>query len=92
MNQGQDSLAEKILTDAKAQLKDDPAAYRMLGDYYLGRGNNDKALAEFSELAKQHPKDPQVRKTYIQLLLLNNRVDEAAALSNELLKNRPSGY
>jgi tetratricopeptide (TPR) repeat protein len=89
MNQGQDALAEKILTDTKTQLKDDPAAYRMLGDYYLGHGNNVKAMAEFSELAKQHPKDPQVRKTYIQLLLLSNRVDEAAALSDDLLKNAP---
>jgi cellulose synthase operon protein C len=89
MNQGQDALAEKTLADTKALLKDDPAAYRMLGDYYLGRGNNEKAIAEFSELARQHPKDPQVRKTYIQLLLLNNRVDEAASLSEDLLKKAP---
>ena len=89
MNQGQDALAEKILADTKGQLKDNPAAYRMLGDYYLGRGNNEKAIAEFSELAKQHPRDPQVRKTYIQLLLLNNRVDEATSLSEDLLKNAP---
>jgi len=89
MNQGQDALAEKVLLDTKAQLKDDPAAYRMLGDYYLGRGNNEKAIAEFSDLAKQHPKDPQVRKTYIQLLLLSNRVDEAASLSEDLLKKAP---
>jgi tetratricopeptide (TPR) repeat protein len=89
MNQGQDSLAEKVLTETKEQLRDDPAAYRMLGDYYLGRGANEKALAEFSSLATQHPKDPQVRKTYIQLLVLNQRVDEAAALNNELLKRAP---
>jgi cellulose synthase operon protein C len=89
MNQGQDSLAEKILADAKEQLKDDPAAYRMLGDYYLGRGDNTKALAEFSALSTQYPKDPQVRKTYIQLLVLNHRIEEAASLSDELLKRAP---
>jgi cellulose synthase operon protein C len=89
MNQGQDSLAEKILVEAKEQLKGDPAAYRMLGDYYLGRGQNDKALAEFSALATQHPKDLQVRKTYIQLLVLNRRIDEAASFSNDLLKSAP---
>lgn len=89
MNQGQDAFAEKILADTKALLKDDPSAYRMLGDYYLGRGDNEKAIGEFSELARQHPKDPQVRKTYIQLLLLNNRLDEATSLSEDLLKKAP---
>jgi tetratricopeptide (TPR) repeat protein len=89
MNQGQDALAEKTLTEAKEQLKDDPAAYRMLGDYYLGRGENTKALTEFSALATQHPKDRQVRKTYIQLLVLNHRIDEAASLTDDLLKSAP---
>ncbi len=89
MNEGQDALAEKVLTEAKQQLKDDPAAYRMLGDYYLGRGASAKALAEFSALVSQYPKDHQVRKTYIQLLILNRRVDEAASLNNDLLKAAP---
>jgi tetratricopeptide (TPR) repeat protein len=89
MNQGQAELAEKILTDAKAQLQDDPSAYRMLGDYYLGRNDNAKALAEFSALSNEHPKDAQVRKTYIQLLVLNHRVAEAASLNDQLLKATP---
>lgn len=89
MNQGQDSLAEKILSEAKEQLADDSTAYRMLGDYYLGRGENAKAMAEFSALSTQHPKDLQVRKTYIQLLVLNHRIDEAASLTDELLKRAP---
>ncbi len=89
LNQGQDSLAEKILVDAKEQLPDDPAAYRMLGDYYLGREENTKALAEFSSLVTQHPKDIQVRKTYIQLLVLNHRIDEASSLDDEVLKKAP---
>jgi len=49
--QGQESLAEKVLTDVKQQLSDDPSAYRMLGDYYLTHGENAKALAEFSALS-----------------------------------------
>jgi tetratricopeptide (TPR) repeat protein len=89
MNQGQDALAEKTLVETKEQLKDDPAAYRMLGDYYLGRGENTKALTEFSALTSQHPKDRQVRKTYVQLLVLNHRIDEAASLTDDLLKSAP---
>jgi tetratricopeptide (TPR) repeat protein len=61
----------------------------MLGDYYLGREENAKALAEFSSLVTQHPKDIQVRKTYIQLLVLNHRLDEASSLDDEVLKKAP---
>jgi len=40
-SQGRDALAEKTLVEARQQL-DDPAGYRMLGDYYLSRGENTK--------------------------------------------------
>ena len=87
--QGQDSLAEKVLTDAKQQLSDDPAAYRMLGDYYLSRGENAKAVAEFGSLSAVHPNDLTVRKTYIQLLITNKRIDEANQLNDAILKKTP---
>jgi cellulose synthase operon protein C len=89
LNQGQDSQAEKILAEAKEQLKDDPAAYRMLGDFYLGREDNAKALAEFAALSAEHPKDAQVQKSYIQLLVLNRSIDEAFARNEDLLKRAP---
>ena len=88
VSQGQDSLAEKVLVDAKKQL-DDPAGYRMLGDFYLSRGENTKALAEFAALLAKHRSDFEVRKTYIQLLLLNHRIEEAAQLNEEILKKSP---
>jgi tetratricopeptide (TPR) repeat protein len=87
--QRQGSLAEKVLTDAKQQLSDDPAAYRMLGDYYLSRGENAKALAEFGALSAVHQKDLTVRKTYIQLLILNKRINEAIQLNDALLDKTP---
>jgi tetratricopeptide (TPR) repeat protein len=86
MAQGQDSLVEKVLTDAKLQLKDEPSAYRMLGDYYLARGENDKALAEFSALSTEHPNDLGVQKTLTQLLISNHRIDEADKLDDRILK------
>jgi tetratricopeptide (TPR) repeat protein len=88
VSQGQDPLAEKILVEARQQL-DDPAGYRMLGDYYLSRGENIKALAEFSSLLAEHKSDLGVRKTYIQLLILNHRIDEAARLNEEILNKSP---
>src|SRR6266513_5277629 len=87
--QVQDSLAEKVLTDSKQQLSDDPAAYRMLGDYYLRHGENAKALAEFGALSAAHQNDPTVRKTYIQLLISNGRIDEANPLNDAILKKTP---
>jgi tetratricopeptide (TPR) repeat protein len=87
--QGQESLAEKVLADVKQQLGDDPAAYRLLGDYYLTHGENAKALAEFGALSAVHQNDLTVRKTYIQLLILNGRIDEAGQLNGAILKKTP---
>src|SRR5579863_7826503 len=58
----------------------------MLGDYYFATGDLDKAVAEYSSLHGDHPKDPVVRKNFIQLLILKNRLDEATKLNNEVLK------
>jgi len=89
VSQGQESLAEKSLMDAKKQLGDDPAGYRLLGDYYLSHGENAKALAEFAALSTRYKNDLSVQKTYAQLLILNRRFDEAGRLTNDVLKKTP---
>ena len=61
----------------------------MLGDFYLSNGDTQKALAEFASLAKAHPKDLRVKKTYIQLLILANRGADAKSLNDEILKANP---
>ena len=87
--QGQGSLAEQVLREAKTQLSNDPVAYRMLGDYYLGQGDSAKALTEFAALAKDHPYDLRIRKSYVQLLIVDHRLDEAGKLTDEILKSSP---
>ncbi len=87
--QGRADLAENVLIEAKAQLANDPAAYPMLGAFYLTRGENPKALTEFASLAKDHPDDLRVRKSYAQLLIIDRRFDEAAKLTDEILKKSP---
>jgi Flp pilus assembly protein TadD len=89
VSQGQDTLAERTLIEAKQQIRDNPAGFRMLGDYYLSRGENAKALTEFAALLGEHQSDLAVRKTYIQLLILNRRIEEAARLNEEILKKSP---
>jgi tetratricopeptide (TPR) repeat protein len=87
--EGHADLAEKVLTEAKAQLANDPAAYPMLGAFYLTRGDNARALTEFASLAKDHPADLRVCKSYAQLLILDHRIDEAAKLTEDILKKSP---
>jgi len=87
--QGKVPEAEQVLTDAKNQLSSNPLAYRMLGDSYLTRGLTDKAVTEFGALSAKYHDDLSVRKTYIQLLILNNRLDEATQLDEQILKKSP---
>jgi len=89
MSQGNQTQAIAVLTQAKQDLKDDPRAYRMLGDYYFARGESAKALEEFGSVSAQHPNDLPTRKLYIQLLLMNQKPDDANRLNEEILKKNP---
>jgi len=77
---------EPFLAQTKKDIPDNSEGYRMLGDYYFANGDLDKATAEYGSLFAEYPKDPQVKKNYIQLLILKNRLDEAAKLNDEILK------
>src|SRR5215470_16347030 len=86
MGEGKKSEAEAFLRQTKTDLADVPVGYRMLGDFYFATGDIDKATAEYGDIYKDHPKDIQGKKNYIQLLILKNRLDEAAKLNDEILK------
>jgi len=78
--------AEEFLKQVKRDLADDPAGYRMLGDFYFAIGDLDKATAEYGSIYQSHSHDLQAKKNYIQLLILKNRLDEARKLNDEILK------
>jgi tetratricopeptide (TPR) repeat protein len=61
----------------------------MLGDIYFANGQLDKATTEYAALYNDHPQDLQVRKNYVQLLLPNDRLNDATKLNNEILKANP---
>src|SRR6266436_6592648 len=88
--EGQIDQTEKVLADAKTQMPDVPAGYRMLGDFYIARNDSAKALAEFSSLLSSHANDLAVKKTYVQLLILAHKLDEAGPLNDAILKSAPS--
>jgi tetratricopeptide (TPR) repeat protein len=86
MAEGKKAETETFLRQTKNDLPDNSEGYRMLGDFYFATGDVDKAIAEYSSLYNDHSKDMQVKKNYIQLLILKNRLDEATKLNNEILK------
>ncbi len=86
MQEGKKDETESFLRQTKKDLSGNPEGYRMLGDFYAAF-DIDKAIVEYGSLYSEHPKDIQVKKNYIQLLILRNRLDEAAKLDNEILKS-----
>jgi len=89
MQQGKKDQTESLLRQTKLDLPNNSEAYRMLGDYYFATGDLNQAVAEYTSLNSEHPKDIQVKKNYIQLLILNNRLDDAAKLNEDFLKSNP---
>jgi len=89
MQENKRDETEAFLRQTKRDLPDNPEGYRMLGDFYFASGDLDKALTEYSSLYNDHPKDLQVKKNYIQILILKDRLDEATRLDNEILKSNP---
>jgi tetratricopeptide (TPR) repeat protein len=86
MSEGKKAEAEILLKQTKIDLPDNSEGYRMLGDFYFANGDVDKATAEYASLYSDHSRDIQVKRNYIQLLILKNRLDEAGKLNDELLK------
>ncbi len=89
MTEGKKPDVEAFLRQTKSDLPDNSEGYRMLGDFYFANNELDKATAEYGSLYSDHPKDIQVKKNYVQLLILKNRLDEATKLNNDVLKATP---
>jgi tetratricopeptide (TPR) repeat protein len=89
MAEGKKPEAEAFLKQTKSALPDNSEGYRMLGDFYFANGDLDQATAEYAALYHDHPRDIQVKKNYVQLLILKKRLDEATKLNNEFLKSDP---
>jgi cellulose synthase operon protein C len=86
MTEGKKPDAEAFLKQVKNDFPDNSEGYRMLGDFYFANGDLDHATEEYSSIYSAHPKDAQVKKNYVQLLILKNRLDEATKLDDQLLK------
>jgi tetratricopeptide (TPR) repeat protein len=85
--QGDVQKAQQILLQAKSTLSQNPEGYRLLGEFYFSMGDVSRAVAEFASLHQQYPNDLKVKKNYVQLLILQDRLDEASRLNDQILQS-----
>src|SRR6202795_2214564 len=89
MAENKPGQAEEFLRQSKKDFPDNSVGYRMLGDFYYHNNQLDKATAEYAALYHDHAKDMQVKKNYIQFLILKDRLDDARKLNDEVLQAKP---
>jgi len=89
MAQGKKQAAEQLLKQTKQEFRENPVGYRLLGDFYFADRDYENASKEYATLYREHPKDLVVKKNYIQLLIMENRLEEASKLDEEILKTAP---
>lgn len=87
--QGKLPEAENVYQELKQAVSGNPQAYRALGRFYWATGQTDKAVAEFKALAGSHPQDITNRKYLTAILIDANRIDEAAQVEQDILKESP---
>jgi len=88
-NQNRRNEAEQILLQAKQAMPDIPDGYTLLGQFYFLTNDLPRATDEYASLVQQHPKDERVQKSYIEALVLGNRLNEASKLDEQLIKAYP---
>lgn len=81
--------AEEYLRQSKKDFPSNSEGYRMLGNFYYGNNQFDKAATEYASLYQEHPKDLIVKKNYIQLLILLDRLEDARKLNDEVVTAKP---
>jgi tetratricopeptide (TPR) repeat protein len=88
--EGKKADAEEVLKQANRDLPHEPGGFLALSNFYYATGDLDKAVAEYDALYRERPKDLQIKKRYIELLILAKRIDEARKLDDEILKSDPN--
>ena len=86
---GRKADAENVLKQATRDLHYNPASLIALSNFYFTTGELSKAVAAYYSLYQERPKDLQIKKKYIQLLIKTEHYDEARGLDNEILQANP---
>ena len=87
-NQRPTDMAEII--QRLADVKGFPDGLLKAGDFYVKAGNGPEAIFRFEDGARRYPKEKLVyQKRIVDVLLLQNKRDEAATLVEAMLKDNP---
>ena len=89
MAEGKKADAEEVLKQAVRDLPHNPDSFLALSNFYYVTGDLDKSVAEYHALYMERPKDMEVKKKYIELLIQAKRYDEARSLDDAILKTNP---
>ncbi len=86
LSRGDRSTAEHIILDGKQALGDDPAGFGLLLITISEWEKRIRHLANMHPSSQRYPKDIEAKKSYIELLLEANQIDQAKRLNGEILK------
>jgi tetratricopeptide (TPR) repeat protein len=89
LSQNRKADAESVMVQAKKDLSHQGDMYRVLGDYYVTIGELEKAVTEYASISKEHPEDDKTKQGYIDLLLQENKIEDASKLNDEILRANP---
>lgn len=88
--EGKKAEAEQILLQAKRDLAENPDSSLVLSNFYYTIGDLEKSVAEYAALFQRHPKDLQIEKKYVQLLIETKHNESAHPLIEEILRANPA--
>jgi tetratricopeptide (TPR) repeat protein len=89
LKEGDQVRAEQVLSQASNDLAGDSRGIRILADYFVRSGQQEKATAEFSRLLTKSPKNASVQKDYVHFLLDVKEYASARAMVAGLMKTSP---
>jgi len=80
----------KVLDQIKSHAKDFDQPYLVVGDFYFRLGDGDSAVREYREgMSKDAKKKPIYEKRIIEVLMRQNKRNEAADVMKQILKDDP---
>jgi len=81
--------AEATLGGLRDRQRDSAEVAIAIGDFYVQRGQTDKATVEYRRGLQVAPKNLEIQKRMVELFLITGRYDEAAKLNDGLLRQGP---
>ncbi len=86
LREGEEPKAEQVLRQASHDLSADPQGVRILADFFVATNQLTKARSEFASLVSQHPKNLDLQKAYLRVLIQTKDYATAQSVAAKLMK------